>query len=95
MGRRCPYDAHNFSYATKRAWEEAPRGEHNAVKRAQRLGAVRICAVICPDVWQFQPGDMPASLWRFLDGSEYIIGDDGHWIQSPRPPGRKRARRGG
>lgn len=84
-----PVDAHNFAYSTKVAWER-PAAEHNAIKRAERLGAVRVGPASTPDVWQFVPGDMPSSLWRFRDGSDYIIGDNGSWMQACRPRGQRK-----
>lgn len=77
--------ANNFQTTMKRVWE-MPGLEHNAVVRATRLGATQI-RPFGHDGFRETPGDMPASLWRFRDGSEYVIGDDGSWCMAARRPG--------
>ncbi len=83
--------AENFAYRTKLAWETR-RGEHDANVRAIRLGGVAIGPAVTPNHWYRTFGDAPATLYRFPDGSVYIVGNDGHWITAARNPTRKRAR---
>lgn len=56
--------------------------EENAMVRAKRLGGV----VVRPykiEGYIDEPGDIPASLIRFPDGSEYVVFDDGSGCQAP------------
>ena len=82
-------DAGNFTQVMKRAWERQS-GELNAVTRALNLDAVRVRAY--PEAnerhWINKPGDIPCSLYRFKDGTFYVIADDGHSIFSPNRPGK-------
>lgn len=79
--------AHNFAFTTAQAWER-PHAEHNAVRRAQQQGATRVRAFNV-DHYREEPGDNPGSLWQWPDGSEYVIGDNGSYIQAPRHRGAK------
>ncbi len=76
-----------FAWNTKVAWER-PGAEHNANRRARKAGAVAVCRVRCPGHWYETPDDAPGRLYRFEDGSEYIVGENGSWIKSARGPGR-------
>jgi hypothetical protein len=80
-------DAANFAYQTKLAWDN-PSAEHDANVRARRLGAAPIGAAHTPNVWFVTPNDAPP-LYRFADGSEYVVANDGHWITAPRGRGRR------
>jgi len=71
--------AENFRFTQAKYWESGKRGYDDAVERAvNRLGAIRL-GPIEHDGYRDVPGDMPASLYRFRDGSLCIIGDDGSW----------------
>ncbi len=80
--------AANFAYKTKVAWEK-PEAEHDANVRAIRLGGRAIGPAITPNHWYRTIGDAPATLYQFPDGSQYVVGNDGHWITSPTAPTRR------
>lgn len=63
--------------------EEDKESEENAVAVALRRGSEKLRTVLV-DFHATTPGDRPASLWRFRDGSELIIGDDGGWVLAPK-----------
>lgn len=75
--------ADNFASLMDRAWKgnrSRSREFEDANFRAKRRGAEKVHSVQL-DEWKEVKGDMPASLWRFKDGSEVIIGDDGSFIR--------------
>lgn len=93
-----PAHAYNFAQRTKHVWASQSkispgpnnstifafgRAEENAVIRAKRLGAIQIGPVA-------HGGDIPASLWKFKDNSEYCIFDDGSGIFPARKHGRRK-----
>lgn len=81
-------DAQNFRFTQVRFWEA---GKHsNAVTRAQRSGAKPLCP------WPHDgyiniPGDDPAQVWVFPDGSVCVIGDNGGWIYKAHPQYKRMA----
>ena len=83
--------AHNFAWATKRQWEDGG-GEANAIVRAERYGAKPIARVYCEEYWEADPHDSPARLYEFPDGSQYLVGETGHWIAPAHKKGNQRAK---
>lgn len=71
--------AANFKQHMKRVWGDGPAPKHsteNANDEAIRYDATCVRAFMTKE-YHDVPGDIAASLWRFRDGSEYVIADDG------------------
>jgi hypothetical protein len=83
--------AHNFAWAIKRQWEDGD-GERNAIVRAERYGAKPVARVYSHDHWEVHPHDSPARLYQFLDGSQYVVGETGHWVAPALKKGNQRAK---
>jgi hypothetical protein len=72
-------DSDTFARIMAEVWDGDPDLEQNACEAAREIGARRISAI--PDAsWRKEPGDDPASLWRFPDQSVLAISDDGSWL---------------
>lgn len=81
--------AHNFAHAMALIWNGKRRGEENATVVALRQSAVKLRPVDW-DGFINEPGDMPASLWQWSDGSDYLVLDDGSGIMPTRRRGQRR-----
>jgi hypothetical protein len=86
------FQAHNFAWSIKRQWEDGRDGEDNAIARAERYGATPIARVYSDDYWEADPHDSPGRLYRFPDGSEYVVGETGHWVAPALKKGNRRTK---
>lgn len=77
--------AANFAQNMRTTWE-CGRGEENACVVAARRGAFPTHRAAWRH-YSITPGDIPACLWQFTDGSRYYIADNGSIIEG-LPPGR-------
>ena len=73
-------------------FDERTGTDANAVALARAEGATCL-GPFAHDEFGLVPGDRPASLWLFPDGTKLVIGDDGNWIAPPSRVARKRAGR--
>lgn len=80
-----PGKSHQFHTRIKQHWERSQMVD--ARKLATSMGAVPV-RPFRSHSFENVPGDMPATLWRWPDGSEFVIMDSGNSCHAARTKGR-------